>query len=137
MRSPDLVVAGTVAAPVDAVWRVLAEPEAWPAWGPSVTAVDCPDARVRTGTRGRVRTVAGVWLPFTVVTVEPGRSWTWRIGPVRATGHRVAALGPERTRVEFTVPWWAAPYALVCRRAIARIGDHLAPGQVRAISLSS
>lgn len=135
MRS-DLEVTGTIAAPASAVWRALAEPGAWPGWGPSVTAVDCADGEVGPGTRGRVRTALGVWVPFTITTVEPGRSWAWRIGPVRATGHRVEPLGPDRTRVVFTVPWWAAPYTLVCRRAVRRLGDHLAR-QVRATSRSS
>jgi hypothetical protein len=33
----------------------------------------------------------------------------------------VEALGPDRCRVGFGVPWVAAPYLLVCRAAIIRI----------------
>jgi uncharacterized protein YndB with AHSA1/START domain len=114
-------VAAVVDATPEAVWALIAEPARWPAWGPSITAVSCPDVTLRTGTRGRVRTVLGIWLPFTVTEVDPGRRWGWRIGPVAATGHRVEEVGDGRTRVVFEVPGWAAPYTLVCRRALERI----------------
>ena len=114
-------VARIVAAPPEEVWELLARPEHWPAWGPSVTAVECSDLTVRVGSRGRVRTVVGIWLPFTVTEVEAGRSWAWRIGRWAATGHRVEDVGDGRARVVFEVPWWAAPYALVCRRALGRV----------------
>ena len=122
-RTPDgyrLVASRTLDAPADVVWRVLVEPARWPTWGPSITAVDCADDRIRAGTTGRVRTVGGLWLPFEITTCDDYR-WTWRIGPVPATGHRVTPLGPDRCRVAFEVPLLAAPYVLVTVLAIRRI----------------
>lgn len=107
--------------PAPAVWSVVATPARWPEWGPSVTAVECPDLVVRAGSRGRVRTPLGVWVPFEVTRVETGRSWTWRVAGLPATDHLVEAIGRDRTRLEFGVPVWAAPYALVCRVALRRI----------------
>jgi hypothetical protein len=63
----------------------------------------------------------GWWVPFTIRRFEPESYWDWRVGGVAATGHRVEALGPDRCRLYFTVPFWAAAYGLVCRVALARI----------------
>lgn len=76
---------------------------------------------VRAGTRGRVRSALGVWLPFEVTHYEEGRAWAWRVCGVHATGHRVEELAPNRCRVVFELPWLAAPYALICRWALRRI----------------
>jgi len=122
-RTPDghrVVANRDIQAPASEVWRVLVEPARWPTWGPSITAVDCADDWIRAGTTGRVRTVGGLWLPFEIATCEDYR-WTWRIGPVPATGHRVTPLGPDRCRVAFEVPLLAAPYVLVTVLAIRRI----------------
>ena len=73
------------------------------------------------GARGRVRTPVGGWLPFEVTAVEPGHRWSWRVGGVPATGHRVDPLGATRSRLVIEVPWWAAPYVVVCRVALRRL----------------
>src|SRR5918993_3871762 len=75
----------TTASP-DAVWDVLVDTEAWPRWGPTVSAVDLEEGdgagpagtRVRLGTRGRVRTPDGLWLPFEVTEWVEGERWAWR-----------------------------------------------------------
>ncbi len=128
-RTPDgyrLVVSRDVEAPAETVWTLLVEPDLWPAWGPSVTAVECDAERIETGTTGRVRTLGGLWLPFTV-TACADRRWTWRVGPVPATGHRVTSHGDLRCRAAFEVPLLAAPYAVVCAVALRRI-ERLATG---------
>jgi hypothetical protein len=71
--------------------------------------------------RGRVCTALGVWLPFEVVRFEDGRVWSWRVGGILATGHRVEPLGPSRCRVAFEVPALAWPYLFVCRTALRHI----------------
>ena len=115
-----LVASREIEAPAADVWRVLVEPARWPTWGPSITAVECGDERIRAGSTGRVRTVVGLWLPFEITTCEEYR-WTWRIGSVPATGHRVTPLGPDRCRATFEVPLLAAPYVLVTALALRRI----------------
>lgn len=101
------------------VWDVFIDTERWPAWGPSITAVETEQRQIESGTTGRVWTVAGIRLPFTIISVDDHR-WTWRIGPIRATGHRVEAEG-EGCRAFFEVPLWAVPYIPVCALALARI----------------
>ncbi len=116
----ELTVDRIVAAPPEVVWSLVAHTRRWPDWGPSVRAVDPADSEVTPGLTGRVRSVAGPWLAFRVTTVEPGRAWAWSVAGVPATGHRVDPH-PDGCRVTFTVPWWAAPYRLVCAAALRRI----------------
>jgi hypothetical protein len=83
--------------------------------------VDCDPPVIDAASRGKVRTVVGAWLPFSVTAFDPGRSWSWSVAGVPATGHRIAA-GPEGgTRVEFDVPWLAAPYLLVLSVGLRRL----------------
>ena len=116
----DLRVGRTVAAEPGVVWNLLARTDHWPAWGPSVRAVEPADAEVTPGLTGRVRTAAGPWLAFRIDAVDPGRSWTWTVAGVRATGHFVDP-DPAGCRVTFTVPWWSGPYLGVCAVALRRI----------------
>lgn len=120
-------VARVLAAAPAAAWQVLTDLDAWPHWGPSVTAAETTDGarRLTPGARGRVRTPAGIWIPFVVTALEPGHRWSWRVAGVPATGHRVEPH-PEGCRVVFEVPVLAAPYALVCRVALGRIAGLLA-----------
>lgn len=115
-----LEVSSVVDAPPGAAWEVLTDTNYWPLWGPSVRAVRSPARHVAAGTRGRVQTALGVWLPFEI-TACADRRWTWRVAGVPATGHRVEPLGEARARVVFEVPLWAAPYILVCWLALRRI----------------
>jgi hypothetical protein len=120
--TPDgrrLLVSRSIDAPPDRVWDLFVDTRRWPDWGPSVTAVECADRRVRTGTNGRVRTVAGIWVPFEVTSCADHR-WTWRVAGIPATGHRVDPAD-GRCRAVFELPLAAAPYAVVCRRALRRL----------------
>lgn len=102
-----------IAAPAEAVWSLLTDTSLWPRWGPTVSDVEIADRVLGPASRGRVRTVVGVWLPFEVTSFEPGRSWTWRVAGVPATSHRIEPLAAGRTRLVFGVPWPAAIYAAV------------------------
>ena len=114
-------IAREIDAAAETVWRLLVDTATWPAWGPSIRAVKLDGDELRLGSTGTVRTVAGVRLPFEITRFEPGSSWSWSIATINATCHIVEPLGPRRCRVRFCVPWWAAPYLAVCRRALIRL----------------
>lgn len=122
-RSKLLSVGLQVKGSAEAVWSVLTDTGLWPVWGPSVFGVDIegPDFRVSPGMCGRVRTIFGVTLSFEIDHVEPERSWGWRVGGVRATGHEVEPEGPEASWIIFTMPLWAFAYIPVCLWAAKRI----------------
>ena len=121
-RTPDgrrLCVNRSIRAPRDDAWDLLVDTEQWPAWGPSVSAVESSDRYIETGTTGRVKTPVGVWVPFEIASCADYR-WTWRVARIPATGHRVD--GDENScRVVFEIPLLAAGYAPVCQRALDRI----------------
>jgi uncharacterized protein YndB with AHSA1/START domain len=110
-----------IAAPAARVWSILIDTEAWPVWGPSLNRAECAGRFITAGSRGRVRTVLGVWLPFEILRFDDGRYWSWKVAGVPATGHRVEPLGAGACRLSFEVPMLAAPYLVVCRVACARI----------------
>lgn len=114
-------VAVTCPVPAEVAWDVSIDLALWPEWGPSVVAVDPPTGSVRPGMTGRVRTPVGVWLPFTVDDVDAGHRWTWHIGPVPATGHRVDRVTDDTCRLVIEVPLWAAAYGIVCHVALRRL----------------
>ena len=119
----------TIDVPAGRAWELLVDVDRWPGWGPSVAAVELDGSgsgrRIRAGTTGRVRATVGPWVPFRITAFDEqddgAGQWAWRVLGVPATGHQVEALGPERCRVGFAVPVWAAPYAVVCTLALRRI----------------
>jgi uncharacterized protein YndB with AHSA1/START domain len=119
-----------VAAPAEAAWEVLVDTEAWPRWGPPLSAVEADHRRIGPGSRGKVRTVVGLWLPFEVTVFDEGdevRQWRWRVAGIPATGHGVRVLGPDRCRVGFDVPLPALPYGVICQVALDRIAAEVEP----------
>jgi uncharacterized protein YndB with AHSA1/START domain len=108
-------------APADKVWQLLTEFRFWPQWGPTVRRVETKSAEVAPGVTGRVQTVVGIWLPFEITDVEPMRSWDWRVAGIKATGHEVSPISPERTWVQFTVSAYVGPYVAVLRRGLRRL----------------
>lgn len=122
---PSLDVAGTFAVPVSAAWQLLTDTRRWPEWGPTIRAVDADPPVICAGSRGRLQTIAGPWVPFEVTTLVEGQRWDWRVAGVPATGHRVEATATG-VRVVFEVPVLVAPYAAVCRLALRRLERLLA-----------
>jgi len=108
-------------APAEIVWERIIDTWTWSVWGPSVRAVDCRQRFISAGCKGRIQTSFGIWLPFCVTTFEPEHFWDWQVAGLTATGHRVEALGSHRSRLSFTVPFWAWGYGLFCRQALIRI----------------
>ncbi|MCC5953377.1 MAG: SRPBCC family protein [Acidimicrobiia bacterium] len=116
----------TIDAPAVDLWRLFAEVDLWPQWGPSVRSASVDGGGpLCTGATGQVVTAAGVRLPFEITEWVDLHRWSWRVAGVPATDHEVTSLGLDRCRVGFGVPWPAAPYLAVCRRALATM-DRLA-----------
>jgi hypothetical protein len=86
-----------------------------------VRAVEPADHTIVTGSTGRILTAAGLWLPFEITRLEQATYWTWRVGGLAATGHRLAPDPAGGTRVIFELPNWAFAYWPVCRTAAIRI----------------
>lgn len=82
------VAARTTASP-DAVWPLLARPARWHEWAPHVRgAWGLGDPEVILGSTGAARLLGVVPVPATITAKVPGRSWSWRVGPVELA-HRV------------------------------------------------
>ncbi len=114
-----------IAVPAEAAWELLVDVERWHEWGPSVRAAGLDGDRFETGATGWVETPLGLRVPFEITSVDEGRRWSWRVARIPATDHRVRPLGPAMCSVGFGVPTIAAPYAVVCRRALVTIDEIL------------
>lgn len=88
--------------------------------GASIDTGSNSTGELRLGTRGTVRTAAGVSLPFVITHFEDGRCWAWSVAGVPATDHRVEPT-PGGCRVTFGVPWWAPAYLAICALALRRL----------------
>jgi uncharacterized protein YndB with AHSA1/START domain len=108
-------------APSTTVWRLLGRFEHWPEWGTTVRAVVSDADEVAVGVEGKVKTIAGPWLPFVITDVEHGRTWDWKVAGRRATGHALEPIDASRTRVTFTVAWPLAPYVIAMRAALRNL----------------
>ena len=108
------------------LWDIITDTEKWPRWGPTVKQVRLPERIIHQGSKGKVLTSLNIWLPFEILEYEHPRYWTWKVASVKATGHRIQALDDKACILWFDVPLMAAPYTLVCRMALARIGKLLA-----------
>jgi hypothetical protein len=125
-----LEVSADIASSAAVAWALLTDTHAWPQWGPSVRAVESPTRVITAGTRGRVQTTVGLWVPFEITDWEEGACWAWRVTGVPATGHRVTPVSASSCRVVFLIPRWAPFYRPVCRLALRRL-DVLAIGHGR------
>jgi len=77
----------------EAAWALLARPARWHEWAPHIRgAWGLGSPEVRKGSRGAARLLGVVPVPATVTQKQPGRSWTWRVGPIEMD-HRVEARG--------------------------------------------
>ncbi|HWT95616.1 MAG TPA: SRPBCC family protein [Solirubrobacteraceae bacterium] len=80
--------ARTIATP-DQAWPLLARPALWSSWAPHLRgAWGLGDPEVEPGSVGAVRLLGLLPIPAKILAKEPGRSWTWRVGPVTLV-HRV------------------------------------------------
>jgi hypothetical protein len=122
---PNAEVSRSFRTPCIQIWELLTDTTAWPQWGPSVKTVECRDRFIRQGTKGRVKTAAGFWLPFIINGYEEGRFWSWKVAGIPATGHRVEPQEDGNCQLTFEVPLLTAPYAYICKIALERIAGIL------------
>ena len=110
-----------VAAPPEAVWRVLVDLDAWPQWGPSVQRAELTEpGALKLGSRGRVWTPFGVALPFTITEFGENRCWAWQVAGVPATKHGVEPADGG-CLAWMSAPLWAPAYLPVLAIALQRI----------------
>jgi hypothetical protein len=70
-----------------------------------------------------VRTPLGLWVPFEVTDLTELtdlHEWSWTVGGVPATTHRVRPGGTDCV-VELGAPWWAPAYLPVLEVATRRL----------------
>ena len=114
----------SVAAPATSVWELLVDLDAWPSWGPTVTAARLDDGgrTLTPGARGAVRTPVGLWVPFVVTELTPLVHWSWSVAGIPATTHRVHPDGAGCV-VELGAPSWAPAYLPVLEVATRRLAE--------------
>lgn len=86
-------------------WELMSRPQEWSSWAPHVRgAWGLGDGEVRLGARGYARLLGVVPIPAQITAVDPGRSWTWEVGPVEML-HRVDRAAEGCTvAVEISAP---------------------------------
>lgn len=117
--------------PVDDTWEQYTRPAAWPEWAPQIHSVRGASKVIAAGDRGVVHGPFPVRVPFTILSVDPGRHrWTWRVGirPFAVVlDHGVDADGPDPT--EGATAWadvhaprlLVRAYAPLARTALRRL----------------
>jgi hypothetical protein len=112
--------------PCSEIWDLLTDTTIWPQWGPSVKEVKSDSRFIKKGTEGRIKTAAGIWLPFIITVYEEGHFWSWKVAGISATGHRIETREDGLCTLTFEVPFFAAPYTYLCKVALDRIARLLA-----------
>lgn len=76
----------------EAAWDLFARPERWREWSPHLRGARGLGApEVEPGRSGWVEVLGLPLVPVTITQKEPGRSWSWRVGPVDMD-HRVVPV---------------------------------------------
>jgi hypothetical protein len=126
--------------PLERAWRHLARVESWPSWAGHIVRVELrPPGALGASTSGTIHLRHGIRSTFVMTVFHPHRRWTW-VGRFLwltvAYDHAFEAVGPERTRLEWTVdgggfgagvigPLFARIYARNLDRAIPRLVDEM------------
>ena len=113
------------------IWDLVTDTLKWPLWGPTVQSARCSERYIRSGSKGHILTPFGIRLPFIVTEYEHVSFWSWRVGSIKATGHRIEGLNTCACNLWFEIPLVAAPYVLICRKALENI-NKLVSGPAKA-----
>jgi uncharacterized protein YndB with AHSA1/START domain len=113
-------------APPERVWELLARPALWSEWAPHIRgASGLGDPEVEAGARGTVSLLGVVPVPARVTAKEPGRSWTWRVGPMelehRVTPHRSGSSVAIEMRAPLPVRVAYGPLVALLVRNLSRV----------------
>jgi hypothetical protein len=123
--------AADCAAPPEAAWSLIARPDRWHEWSPHVRgAWGLGSPEVELHRTGAARLMGVVPVPARIIAKRPGRSWTWRVGPMVLV-HAVTPADGGGCRVTTTLqapgplePLLAATYGPVVQllmRNLARV----------------
>jgi hypothetical protein len=92
----DVEIAVDIAAPPDAVWSVMSDVERWHEWTPSVRSIRrLDDGPLRVGSRALIRQPRFPPAMWTVIAIEPGRSFLWKSGLPGMWVHAHHAVTPH------------------------------------------
>ena len=121
----------TSTAPPRVAWPYMARPALWSSWAPHLRgAWGLGDPEVEPGSRGAARLLGLVPVPARILSKDPERSWSWRVGPAtlhhrvepRAGGGSVVAVDIEAAPpVEAALAVTYGPLVQVLVRNLARV----------------
>lgn len=105
-----LTYAADCAADADTVWRLIAQPDRWRSWAPTVRgARGLGEPEVQAGAVGHALLVGLPPLGARVTSKQANRAWTWQVGPLRLH-HRVRPQGGGcRVAVDIEAPFPLEP----------------------------
>ena len=116
-----------IEAPVDVVWQLTTDVEAWPATTPTMQSVQrLDDGPLQVGSRALVKQPAQAAAVWTVTRLEPGHEFSWqsrRRGLVLTGTHTVTAdgAGCRNTLVLDATGPLAVPLGLLLGAAFRRV----------------
>lgn len=114
-------------APVDVVWQLTTDVEAWPATTPTIQSLRrLDDGPLRVGSQALVKQPAQAAAVWTVTTLEPGHEFSWRStrrGLAMTGTHTVTADGPgcRNTLVLDATGPLAVPFGLLLGALFRRV----------------
>ena len=119
-------------ATAELLWALVARPDRWHEWSPYVRGAEgLGSPEVEAGAKGEVVLRGGIRLPAEVTGVDPGRSWSWKVGGIVV--HHVVTATPNGSRLAMPVEssGWAwspaaklyAPVVDLIARRIVRVAE--------------
>jgi uncharacterized protein YndB with AHSA1/START domain len=129
----SLDVAAHSDAPPERVWALYAQPDRWREWAPHIRSprgLGSPE--VEAGARGSIRLAGVAPIPARITAVDPGKAWTWRVGPLslrhtvsrEAGGGTAIGLDIEAPRpLELAMRFTYAPLTRVLLANLGRVAE--------------